>query len=96
VPSAATRKKRRPLSRTQEEETRRGKIWEVGISPATPPVVAGVDGVSRRPQYVQWQHRAGVVVCRDEEEEATRKGEVLILIRDFKRFEPVFFVHPPS
>jgi len=54
VSSAATRKKRWPLSRTQEEETRRGKIWEVGFSPATPSVVAGVDGdVSRRSRDVQ-------------------------------------------
>jgi len=62
-----------------------------------PPVVAGVDGgMSRRPRDVQWQHRDGVMVCGDEEEEAARKGEVLVLIRVFKRFEPVFFVHPPS
>jgi len=88
---------RRPRSRTQEEEMRRGKIWEVGFSLATPPVVAGIDGgVPRRPRDVQWQHRAGVVVCGDEEEEAARKGEVLVLIRVFKRFEHVFFVHPPS
>ena len=97
MPSATTRKKMRPRSRTQEEETRRGKIWEVGFSPATPPVVAGVDGgVPRRPWDVQWQHRAGVVVCGDEEEEAARKGEVLVLIRVLKIFEHVFFVHPPS
>ena len=38
-------------------------------------VLAG--GVSRRPRDVQWQHRDGVVVCEDEEEEAARKGEVL-------------------
>ena len=93
--SATTRNKRRPLSRTQEEETRRGKIWGLRFSPAMPPVVVGVDsGVSRRPRDVHWQHRAGVVVCGDEEEEVARKGEVLVSIRVFKRFEHVFFVHP--
>jgi len=55
VSSAATRKKRWPLSRTKEEETRRGEIWEVGFSPAMPPMVAEVDGgVSRRTRDVQW------------------------------------------
>ena len=87
MPSAATRKKRWPWPRTQEEEMRRGE--DLGSW-----VLAG--GVSRRPRDVQWQHRDGVVVCEDEEEEAARKGEVLVLIRVFKRFKPVFFVHPPS
>ena len=37
------------------EETRRERIWGVGFSPATPPVVASIDGgVSRRPWDVQW------------------------------------------
>jgi len=97
VSSAMTRKKRQPLSRTQEEETRRGKIWGVRFSLAMPPLVAGVDGgVSLQPRDVKWQHRARVVVCGDEKEEAARKGEVLVLIRVFKRFELVFFVHSPS
>ncbi|QCD82682.1 hypothetical protein DEO72_LG2g3022 [Vigna unguiculata] len=69
-------KKKRPLSRTQEEEatrstvsrageeTRRGEILGVRFSPATPLVVAGVD-VYRRSWDVQWQHLALKLWCAE-------------------------------
>lgn len=60
------------------EETRREAIWGGWFSPATPPVMTGVDGgVSRRPSNVRqrhlslksWAPAAGIVVaCGDVEE----------------------------
>jgi len=46
------------------EKTRREELWGVGFSPATPPMVAGVDDVaSRRGGIVWW---CGCGPCKKE------------------------------